>query len=115
MEVKKDLDIESLEMYKKDLGKIRAAVFMKREKEILKLESKIKKIEELSEDELQEMFGFDVITKSQYQHRLDNLREYEKNKETFKDDPTVLSVYLQLLNKEIKNISLEIRLNKEEL
>jgi len=109
-----EVEIKSLEMYKKALEKIRAAVFIKREKEILKLESKIKDIEELSEYELQELYGFDAISKRVYEHRLKNLKEYEKNKETFKDEPTALSLYLKILDANIRDARINIELNIED-
>jgi len=110
-----EVEIQYFEMYKKDLEKIKTGIFIKREKEILRLESKIKNIEELSEDELQELWGMDCITKKVYERRLKNLRDFEQNKATFKDSPTALSLYLKLLDKEIKDIDMNILLDKEEL
>ena len=116
MESKNSLETENaaLEMYKKDLVKLRAAVLKKREKEIIKLESKIKNIEELSEYELQELYGFDAISKKVYERRLNNLKEYEKNKETFKYKPTALSLYLKMVNEDITNARLNIDSNIED-
>jgi len=110
-----EVEIVSFEMYKKDLIKIRAAVLKKREKEIIKLEAKIKDIEELNEDELQELYGYAAISKKEYERRLENLREYEENKDTFKDKPTTLKSYLKLLDQDIWNIGETIKLNKEDL
>lgn len=117
MESKKALEagIKALEMYKKDLMKIRAAVLKKREKEIIKLETKIEIIEDLSEDELQDLYGYDAISKREYESRLKNLREYEENKDTFKDEATILKSYLALLNQDIWNMGTNIQLDREEL
>ena len=113
--IKVELEIKSLEMYKKDLLKIRAAALKKREKEVIKLEAKIKNIEELNEDELQESYGYGGISKKQYERRLENLKSYEENKETFKDKPTALKLYLKLLDQDIWNIETNIKLDKEDI
>jgi len=115
VESEKILETENmaLKMYKKDLLKIRASVLKKREKEIIKLESKIKDIEELNEDELQELYGYAAISKREYESRLKNLREYEENKDTFRDNPTTLKSYLKLLDQDIWDIGTNIQLNRE--
>jgi len=109
------MEIEALEMYKKELEKIKARVVTKREKEILKLEDKIKNIDELDEDELLDLFGFDVISRKEYERRLADLRGYEKNKATFKYNPTALSLYLGLLDTSIKDINMQILMEKEDI
>lgn len=108
-----EVEIKSLELYKKDLEKIRARVFIKREKELSKIEAKIINIEESSADELLEMKGWDMITDHEYTKRIDNLEKYEEDKATFKDKPTPLSLYLKMLDREISNIGSEILLDND--
>lgn len=105
------VEIEALEMYKKDLIKIREKVLKKREKELLKTEIINVELEELTENDLQDIYGCGGMTKKQYECKLEQLRKYKEGRS--KDKKTAITDYLRMLDRDIYSLDVEIRTEKE--
>jgi hypothetical protein len=80
----------------------------KREKELEKLKAKYNCAEELTEDDLADLYGYENITEKEYHRRLKQLHEAEDNKLKIEDTETPISKCLKALRANLYNVRCEI-------
>lgn len=99
----------ALELYRKDLVSLKDKVLQKREKELGKVAKINAELEETTEKDLEDLYSCGCISSKAYDKKLEQLREYKSSKS--KDKPTALTEYLRMLENDIRNINMELKLD----
>ena len=98
--------LQALKTYCKDLEKLQLKYKKQRAVEVAKIEAKFGT--EISADELSDMYGYEQITKAEYDAALDALEQNGNAKESAKDLKTPLSEMVRIITSDIRNIKAEI-------
>ena len=101
-----NMEKEALEMYLKELIKLKSKAEAKLDKEIVKHNSKLNKIieEYSSVNDIEEAYGCGIITESKREKLLNLFENLDKAKE----HRSATGLYLKMLENDIKNIKREI-------
>lgn len=104
------MEKEVLEIYLKELIKLKSKAEVKLEKEILKHNSKLNKIieEYPTVNDIEEAYGCGIITAGKREKLLDLFENLDKAKEY----RSVTGIYIRMLENDIENIKREISINK---
>jgi DNA gyrase/topoisomerase IV subunit A len=105
--------VKSLELYKAELEKVKERYEKKRVKELEKIIVKNEELENMTEEELQDMYGYGMITSATYNKKREELRAYKSNKEALKDAPTAITEVIRMISHDIWSITQEIKSLKE--
>jgi hypothetical protein len=106
------IQLKSLKMLTSDFEKLLQKNIKKREKEVQKLN---KKIDGLNRDELADAYGYNQISRNEYQIALKRLDETENQNQAAIDEATPITEYIRILRQNINDLKLEVFEIEEEL
>ncbi len=106
---KDTVEIKSLRILLKEYEKILSRLNKMRDKELKRLTIKDEDMEALTEQDIQDEYGWCLITEEEYYAKLKALKDYRDGKKSIVEVKTPVSLCIKLLKDDIRDIKVEIR------
>ena len=106
---KDTVEIKSLRILLKEYEKILSRLNKMRDKELKRLTIKDEDMEALTEQDIQDEYGWCLITEEEYYAKLKALKDYRDGKKSIVEVKTLVSLCIKLLKDDIRDIKVEIR------
>ncbi len=106
---KDTVEIKSLQILLKEYEKILSRLNKMRDKELKRLTIKDEDMEALTEQDIQDEYGWCLITEEEYYAKLKALKDYRDGKKSIVEVKTPVSLCIKLLKDDIRDIKVEIR------